>query len=262
MQRIRATPDEAPDETKLPAKAHELVPLGRPPIILDEPAADYRRLFADHVADLKPRGSIERQYVEASVANRWEELRLRRVKPQVFESKCVAVLAKILMGLVEQPPIDDEEELERIEEYQDQIEGYQPQLAERNVIPPGYSWAQKALAAVEAALEAKRQAARKAHVDALVREWHKRDPAAVERVNEILANAGMTIDSAVVARVAQDQDIQALDQAIRNYALAYNAALLDLARHRTTFKQVLEGPQQPQIEDVDYHEVPPSQSAA
>jgi hypothetical protein len=245
MDRIRIDRDETEPHGDL----RELVPLGRPPIVLGENVAEYMSLFARYVADYKPRGENERDRIEDIVDKRWSIKRYRHLKTDFINMKCVDILRAELLKRIEQPSIADEKDLAQIKKYEAELKGWEPQLAERNVIPRPYTWTQEALAKAKAALEEKRQAARAAQVDELVDGWIKLDPETVKGVKATLGKHGRTIDSIVSAVMVEHiGTIKMYDQLIKQAEDDHNDIHAEFIRCRQA---------RPVLEGVKYHEVTP-----
>jgi hypothetical protein len=90
---------------------------------------------------------------------------------------------------------------------------------------------------------------------ALAHDWHVRDEAAVERVEEILASAKVLPDTAMAETFAlRSLEIERIDRLIAD-ALAGRAAIFrEIERHRSTFAKQLQQ-RVGQIEDAEYKEV-------
>jgi hypothetical protein len=74
----------------------------------------------------------------------------------------------------------------------------------------------------------------------LVKKWAARDPAAIERVNKLLASANKTIDT-VMARVFVESfdEIDRIDRSITTTEARRNAVLREIDRRRTALAQAL-----------------------
>ena len=250
---------DTPQDTKTPSGA-ELVPLGHAPILPGEELAQYEALFASAVADFKPRDAIEKKDVDRHVRKQWEGLRYRRLKDNLIATKWVDALGTMLLDLIE-PPAAGEKDVAQIKKHEAELKRYEPQLAERNVIPPGYTFTKQALEELRKAVAQKRKAALAALVDELVVGWLEDNREDKKCIFETLAKAGLTIDSvSVLALADNDGRIAHYDRMIAAADAGCNAALQDLVRYRTLWGPVLAGKQPMIIEGVKYREIAPTKA--
>jgi hypothetical protein len=101
--------------------SREMVPLGRPPIIAGENAADYEALRAHYVAALKPQCVIEYKYVKDMADAQWNVSRFRCAKSNFIDVQCSEDLKELLQDLVEPSLVLDEQEVAQIAKYKSEL---------------------------------------------------------------------------------------------------------------------------------------------
>lgn len=74
----------------------------------------------------------------------------------------------------------------------------------------------------------------------LANEWAARDPTAIKQVDELLASAGLTMDSVCAQAFASEiNNIERIDYLTTVAEARRNAALREIDRHRATLAQML-----------------------
>jgi hypothetical protein len=92
-------------------------------------------------------------------------------------------------------------------------------------------------------------------VDTLVNNWAKRDPAAVSKVEQLMASAKLTMDSVIGAAFVDCLDnIERIDHTITVIEGRIYAALREIAHHRATFAQTLRAKIH-EIEDAEFQTI-------
>lgn len=96
----------------------------------------------------------------------------------------------------------------------------------------------------------------------LVKKWAARDPAAVKRIDRILASADITLDT-IMARVflARFDTIDRIDRSIMTTEARRNAVLREIDRHRTTLAQTLRHTLQ-EAEEAEFEVVEPKNAVS
>jgi hypothetical protein len=86
----------------------------------------------------------------------------------------------------------------------------------------------------------------------LVQDWAKREKGAIERVDEFLASAGLTMDEVMAQTLSINlNDIERIQRMIANAEARRNAILREVERHRATWGEDLRRAAQ-QAEDVEF----------
>src|SRR6478735_8675252 len=83
----------------------ELTLFSKPQLLITESAADFAALNAALMEEIKPRGTIERLYVDDIAALVWEILRLRRCKAVIVNIAFKAALSDTVYRLAGQPQV-------------------------------------------------------------------------------------------------------------------------------------------------------------
>src|SRR5262245_56442474 len=96
-------------------RRNELALLPKTPLLITESADEFDALRDAFEQEIKPRGIIEQMYVHDICAIVWEILRLRRCKVVIINSAFRRALEDLLMGLLEQPDQDDDDEVDDAE---------------------------------------------------------------------------------------------------------------------------------------------------
>jgi hypothetical protein len=87
----------------------ELTLFSKPQLLLTESAEDFAALNAALIEEIKPRGTIERLYVDDVAARVWEILRLRRCKVAIVNAAFKNALSDIVYRLAGEPEMDTPE---------------------------------------------------------------------------------------------------------------------------------------------------------
>ena len=173
---------------------------GPPPLLAGEDSAAYDHLLASVSAHLKPSDIFEEIWMREIVDLTWEALRWRRHRASLIEAAVLQVLTKILTP-----------------------------LAFRSAPCRGSFMTQ--LHAAEEALNAGPK---------LAREWAARGPAAIKRVEELLASAGMTMDNVVAQAATHELDkLERFNRLIASAEWRRNATLREIERRRASFAEKL-----------------------
>ena len=87
----------------------DLTLVSKPPLLITESAEDFAALNAALTEEIKPRGIIERLYVDDIAALVWEILRLRRCKVAIVNRAFKNALSEIVYRLAGEPEMDTPE---------------------------------------------------------------------------------------------------------------------------------------------------------
>jgi hypothetical protein len=176
---------------------------GSPPLLAGEDAAAYGDLLARVSGNLKPSDIFEEIWVREIADLISESLRWRRHLAGFLATAIPKVLERILKPIVQNQP---------------------------EPVPSGTSWSSK-LKAAQASLNAG---------STLATDWAARDPAAIERVNGLLASAGLTMDNVIAQTTASELDkIERFNRLIASAEGRCNALLREIEHHRAPFAQRL-----------------------
>lgn len=97
-----------------------------------------------------------------------------------------------------------------------------------------------------------------AEADVLRRDWARRDAKAIEKVDKLLASAGLTIDAVIAQTLALKLDqVERIDRMIMNAEARRNAVLREVDRHRASVAQALR--RAANVEDGQFTEITPKQ---
>ena len=118
----------------------------------------------------------------------------------------------------------------------------QPIAQNQPVVPSGTSFMSK-LRAAQASLKAG---------SILAADWAIGDPAAIERVKELLASVGLTMDNVIAQTTASELDkIERFNRLIASAEGRRNALLREIEHHRAAFAQRLRAEVQ-KIENAEF----------
>ena len=188
---------------------------GPPALLAGEDSAAYDNLLARVSGNLKPSDIFEEIWMREIVDLTWETLRWRRHRTALIEAAVPQVLEKIL----------------------------QP-LASKSVSRLG-SFSEKLRAAQEALNAGPK----------LASEWAARDPAAIKRVEELLASAGVTMDNVVAQAVTHELDkLERFNRLIASAEWRRNATLREVERRRASFAEKLRH-EVGKIEDAEFQTI-------
>lgn len=187
---------------------------GPPPLLKGEDAAAYDDLLIRVSGNLKPTDIFEEIWVREIADLIWESLRWRRQLASFLAMAIPQVLERILQPIAQNQP----------------------------VVPSGTSFMSK-LRAAQASLKAG---------SILAADWAIGDPAAIERVKELLASVGLTMDNVIAQTTASELDkIERFNRLIASAEGRRNALLREIEHHRAAFAQRLRAEVQ-KIENAEF----------
>jgi hypothetical protein len=190
---------------------------GPPALLPGEDSAGYNDLLARASGSLKPSDIFEEIWVREIVDLAWESFRWRRQLKSFIETTIPRVLEAILKPLLKNQP--------------------EP--------PRGSSF----IATLEAARNVWNAGPK------LISDWVAQDPAAIARVNELLASAGMTMDHVHARATASELDkIERFNRLIASAEGRRNTLLREIEHHRAAFSQKLRA-EIKKIEDAEFETV-------
>jgi len=191
---------------------------GPPPLLPGEDAASYDDLLARVSGNLKPSDIFEEIWTREIVDLIWETARWRRNLAAFIATVIPKVLERMLKPLAQNQP--------------------KPASHGGGILAK--------LHAAQASLNGGQN---------LATDWAAGDPAAKEHVNQLLASAGLTMESVVAQALASELDkIERFNRLIASAEARCNALLHEVERHRATFAQKLRG-ELHKIEDAEFQTI-------
>lgn len=185
------------------------------PLLPGENAAAYDDLLVRVSGNLKPADIFEEMWVREIVDLSWELQRWRRHLLGFLATAIPKTLERILKPLAQNQP--------------EAGSGRGSFIAR--------------LHAAEASLEGG---------STLATDWAAGDPAAIERVDKLLASAGLTMDNVIAQTTASELDkIERFNRLVASAEWRRNAALREIDRHQTSFVQKLRS-EIDKIEDAEF----------
>ena len=185
------------------------------PLLAGENAAAYDDLLARVSGNLKPSDIFEEIWVRENADLIWENLRWRRHLAGFIATAIPKTLERILEPLAQNQP--------------------EPGSRRGSFIARMH--------AAEASLKAGAT---------LVTDWAAGDPAAIERVNKLLASAGLTMDNVIAQTTASELDkIERFNRLIASAGSRCNTQLREIEHHRAPFAQRLRA-EIHKIEDAEF----------
>lgn len=180
--------------------ASHLPMFGPPPLLAGEDSAVYDRLLADVSVNLKPSDIFEEIWVREIVDLIWEGLRWRRLINEIITAALPSAIERIVQPLLQNQPARNRSFMAQMD-------------------------------AISTTLDGPRR---------LAAAWTANDPAAIERVNDLLASAGMTMQTVVAQAAAREMDkIERFNRLVANAEARRDALLHEIERHRFVFAQKL-----------------------
>jgi len=236
MHRIRV-------KRRTPELTPRLALFGTPLLIEGEDAATYDELLAHMLAAVKPVDVIDEMLVVDVAALQWEILRWRRLKASLIQAHVVKALKHFLFDELDYDEYSDlfadhlTEILElRLPEDQAQALAHACARNERDAIA-------KANGILKSTHQYTNQflnSARNQKAAELAREYARHESDAVTLVNELLAHAGITLDTLLADALTENlDDIERIDHLTAVAEGRRNAALREIDRRRVVLAELL-----------------------
>src|SRR5262245_58510789 len=208
-------PNQIGTVPKPAAQALSCLPIfGPPPLLKGEDTAAYDDLLMRVSGHLKPSDIFEEIWVREIADLIWESLRWRRQLACFLALAIARVLERILKPVAENQPVV---------------------LSDTSC--------SGILKAARASLNAG---------STLAANWAVGDPAAIERVKELLASAGLTMDHVIAQATASELDkIERFNRLIASAQRRRDALLREIERRRASFAQRLRA-EVPKIENAEF----------
>jgi hypothetical protein len=195
------------------------------PLLPGENAAAYDDLLARVSGNLKPSDIFEEIWVREIVDLIWESLRWRRHLVGFLATAIPKTLERILKPLAQNQP---------------EAGSGRGSFIDR-------------LHAAEASLKGG---------STLVTDWAAGDPTAIERVNKLLASAGLTMDNVIAQTTASElEKIERFNRLIASAEWRRNTLLREIDRRRASFAQKVRS-EIHRIEDAEFKTIEADTSAA
>jgi hypothetical protein len=248
------------EAARIPGQVQRLAVFGPPLVLEGEDAAAYDELLARVCAAVKPVDVIDEMLIADIVALEWELLRWRRLERTLMREPGLEALKFFLIGQLKSNYALHEEHFKSYltQILQDNLPPEQADSVEMLVAEctPNNADADDKLDQVLSSIGLNADAvlddARANKAKELVQEYVRREPDAVTLVDELLADAGVSMDT-FLTRVLRDK-IDYIERIGRLAAIAEtrrNAALREIDRHRTVLGEALRRSVQ-QIDDNDF----------
>ena len=242
----------------VPERAHRLALFGPPPLIEGEDAAAYDQLLAGIFAAVKPVDVIDEMFTADVVSLEWEVLRLRRLKWSLIQAPALEALENFLGGnldcdLYSEHFADNLAEILQDNLPEDQAEDAQTLAREcAQSEADAVDKVKKILFVIGLDMNRVLNAAKGYKAKELVQDYVRREPDAVNLVDELLTNAGASMDGLMADALAEKlDDIERIDRLISIAESHRNASLHEIDRRRAVLGETLRRSVQ-EIEDGEF----------
>jgi hypothetical protein len=255
----------------VPGQVQQLTVFGPPLLLEGEDAAAYDELLGRICAAVKPVDIIDEMFVVDIVSLEWEVLRWRRYKWSLIRARGFSQLEDFLARKLD-PPLYFEDYMERLAGIlQDNLPKEEADSAQTLVdkLFEGDAGARekviKVFVGIKRSLGQVEDDARADKARELVQEYVRREPDAVTLIDELLAYAGVSMDT-FLAKVVDDKIdyIERIDRLTTTAETRRNAALHEIGRRRAVLSEALRRSVQ-KIEDDNFadgelvRELPPAE---
>ena len=262
VERVRRLNPKSKSMTLAPTR---LRLFGEPQLLEGEDAAAYDELLARLRAAVRPVDIIEEMFIADVVALEWEVLRWRRLKLGLIRARVVERLKHFLRGDLDDDQYHDDFAGELTEFLQEHLAEDQDKDFARTL---AYQCAQnepKAVDEVKRILNSDDWDLDRFRIDMqaektkeLVQDYSQRTPAAITRINKLLAAAGTSMDSLAANALAEKFDyIERIDRLTTIAENRRNASLREIDRHRAALGESLRRSVQ-DIEDGEFEVIEPT----
>jgi hypothetical protein len=256
VERVRRLNPKSKSMTLAPTR---LKLFGEPQLLECEDAVAYDELLARICAAVKPVDVIEEMFIADVVQLEWEILRWRRLKLGLIRDRVVVALKHFLRGDLGDDQYHDDFAGELAELLQEHLAEDQDKDFARTL---AYECAQNEPKAVDEVkrilnsddwdLDQFRIHMQVEKVKELVQDYSQRTPAAITRINKLLAAAGESMDSLAAYWLAEKFDyIERIDRLTTIAENRRNASLREIDRHRAVLGESLRRSVQ-EIEDGEF----------
>jgi hypothetical protein len=241
------------------APAPRLRLFGQPQVLEGEDAAAYDELLARICAAVKPVDIIDEIFIADIVSLEWEVLRWRRLKWSLIRARGLEVLEGFL---AEQLDYDLYSE-HFADDLAQMLQDYLPEDQAEDAQSLAREYARKEPDAVDKVNEVlpsngpdvALEGAQRRKAKELVHEYVRRGPDAVTLVHELLTDAGESMDALIANALAQKlDDIERIDRLTTIAESRRNASLHEIDRRRAVLGETLRRSVQ-EIEDGEFEVV-------
>ena len=234
------------EAARVPGQVQRLAVFGPPLLLEGEDAAAYDELFARVCAAVKPVDVIDEMLIADIVALEWEVLRWRRLKRALMQEPGLEALK---LFLIEQ--LDSNYAL-----YQEHFKSYLTQILQDNLPPEQADSAEmlaaectpnnadaddklkQVLSSIGRDMNTVLAEARADKAKDLVHEYVRGEREAVTLVNELLTDAGVSMDDFLINVLGNKiDDIERIDRLTAIAETRRNAALREIDRRRVVLRQ-------------------------
>jgi hypothetical protein len=234
------------EAARVPGQVQRLAVFGPPLVLEGEDAAAYDELFARVCAAVKPVDVIDEMLIADIVALEWEVLRWRRLKRALMQEPGLEALK---LFLIEQ--LDSNYAL-----YQEHFKSYLTQILQDNLPPEQADSAEmlaaectpnnadaddklkQVLSSIGRDMNTVLAEARADKAKDLVHEYVRGEREAVTLVNELLTDAGVSMDDFLINVLGNKiDDIERIDRLTAIAETRRNAALREIDRRRVVLRQ-------------------------
>jgi len=202
---------------KAAATPTRLALLGPPPLLEGEERAAYEQHLARVTEAVKPADILEEIWVRDFVDHDWVICRLRRFQTSLLTANAHDGLKEIIRPLM--------------------------------------PWSSAAINLMLSSPDASDLMRLSSEASDLATRWATRKPSAINKVNRLLAAAGLTMDAVMAQTLSLNIDvIERIDRMIMSEEARRNAVLHEVERHRASLGQALRRVSEV-VEDVQFEEV-------
>jgi hypothetical protein len=248
------------EAARVPGQVQRLAVFGPPLLLEGEDAAAYDELLARVCAAVKPVDVIDEMLIADIVALEWEVLRWRRLKRTLMREPGLKALERFLVKQFESNYALHREHFQSYlkEILEDSLPPEQADSAEMlagKCTPnneEGDEMLEKVLGSIGLDMNTVLDDARDRKAKELVQEYVRGEREAVTLVNELLTDAGVSMDS-FMTKVLGDRidEIERIDRLTAIAETRRNAALREIDRRRAVLGETLRRSVQ-EIEDDDF----------
>jgi hypothetical protein len=248
------------EAARVPGQVQRLAVFGPPLLLEGEDAAAYDELLARVCAAVKPVDVIDEMLIADIVALEWEVLRWRRLKRTLMREPGLKALERFLVKQFESNYALHREHFQSYlkEILEDSLPPEQADSAEMlagKCTPnneEGDEMLEKVLGSIGLDMNTVLDDARDRKAKELVQEYVRGEREAVTLVNELLTDAGVSMDS-FMTKVLGDRidEIERIDRLTAIAETRRNAALREIDRRRAVLGEALRRSVQ-EIEDDDF----------